>query len=365
MGIAFIGDRQGRAVDIRLLHLNGRRRGSRAGDNLQNGVVRADPAPSSAIGSGLGSSQGEVRFAIGLAGWRGGDAHTSILFVLGGYGNNNAVIIIICCTDNRDGDGSTGVVCLFCGAVGQGSTADALCADQCRCGTANGGGVVACAVGQLGQGQGLVGGGLAAAHGVGSGIGAGVLDFIDNQSANSQVGCGIVVRPLLHADLDIVFARVDGRHFGFVLIVFDRDSAHAVDAGIRFDRGGLGVSVIGQGRGRGKGEVACLRVSPLDCILHAGGRIAQGDAGGVGAGIGGGGPKGSAALCVGDGGGCGNAAVKRTRHRGGCFITVAVGCVCRLVDGHAAAVGGALTACCSDGRAVRGEPPVMLVRREV
>ena len=372
MGIAFIGDRQGRAGGIRLLHLNGRRRGSRAGDNLQNGVVRADPAPSSAIGSDLGSSQGEVRFAIGLAGWRGGDAYTCILFVLGGYGNNNAVIIIICCTDNRDGDGSTGVVCLFCGAVGQGSTADAMTADQPRGAAHSAGSSVACTVGQLGQGQGLVGGGLAAAHGVGSGIGAGVVDFIDNQSANSQVVCGIVVRPLLHADLDNVFARVRRFfHQLVVLIVFDRDITHAGDADLLGDCCGLGVSVVGQASGRGKGEVACLRVSPLDGILHAGGRIAHGDAGGIGARVGGDRVVFQflwtirAHLDVANG----DITHRRTLpiaacgHHGGLAAAV-VGQLVGGLDGHAAAVrAGASRVCAArgDGRAACRVRPAMLM----
>ena len=177
-----------------------------------------------------------------------------------------------------------------------------------------------------------------------------------------QVGYGIVVRPLLHADLDNVFARVDGRHFGFALIVFDRDSAHAVDAGIRFDRGGLGVSVIGQGRGHGKGEVACRRRGLCNGILHAGGHAAQGDAGGVGTRVGGGSLKGGAVLCVGDG----VLIHRQTLPAGFCqrrffALTVAVGYVRRLVDGHAAAAGGALAALGSDGRAACRVRPAMLM----
>ena len=50
-----------------------------------------------------------------------------------------------------------------------------------------------------------------------------------------------------------------------------------------------------------------------------------------------------------------------------CFfaLTVAVGCVCRLVDGHAAAAGGALAACGSDGRAACRVRPAMLVHRDL
>ena len=98
---------------------------------------------------------------------------------------------------------------------------------------------------------------------------------------------GIVVCTLRNGNFDRVVTCVLRFSLRTVFEILHRDSAHAVDAGIRFDRGGLGVSVIGQGRGHGKGEVACLRVSPLDCILHAGGgsliALAQRDAGGIGA----------------------------------------------------------------------------------
>ena len=73
-----VGDRQGRAGGIRLFHLDGRHCGVRAGDDFQNGRIGTVPAPSAAIGSGLGGSQGEVRIAIGLAGGRGGDAYACV-----------------------------------------------------------------------------------------------------------------------------------------------------------------------------------------------------------------------------------------------------------------------------------------------
>ena len=101
------------------------------------------------------------------------------------------------------------------------------------------------------------------------------------------VSRGIVVRPLRNGNFDRVVTCVLRFSLRTVFEILHRDSAHAVDAGIRFDRSGLGVSVIGQGRGRGKGEVAYLRVSPLNGILHAGGlgifTLAQRDAGGIGA----------------------------------------------------------------------------------
>ena len=247
-----------------------------------------------------------------------------------------------------------------------------MTADQPRGAAHSAGGSVACAVGQLGQGQDLVGGGLAAAHGVGSGIGAGVVDFIDNQSANSQVVCGIVVRPLLHADLDNVFARVRGFfHRLVVLIVFDRDLTHAALGGS--DRCGLRIAVVGQvTRSRSlEGEVACRRDGFFDGILHAGGRLAQGDAGGVGTGIGGARAVFQflwtihARLYVADG----DPTRRRTlpiaacSHRGG-FAFPAVGQLGGGLDGHAAAVrAGASRVCAarSDGRAACRVRPAMLM----
>ena len=125
------------------------------------------------------------------------------------------------------------------------------------------------------------------------------------------VSRGIVVCTLRNGNFDRVVTCVLRFSLRTVFEILHRDSAHAVDAGIRFDRGGLGVSVISQASGRGKGEVACLRVSPLDCILHAGGRIAHRDAGGVLARVDGCGGQRRAILRVGDtahGGQTGNAA---------------------------------------------------------
>ena len=76
-----VGDCQGRAGGIRLLHLDGRRRGICTGDDLQNGIIGAAPAPGTAIRSRLGGGQGEACIAIGLAAGRGGDAHTGIRLV--------------------------------------------------------------------------------------------------------------------------------------------------------------------------------------------------------------------------------------------------------------------------------------------
>ena len=97
----------------------------------------------------------------------------------------------------------------------------------------------------------------------------------------------------------------------------------------------------------------------MDGILHAGGgsliALAQRDAGGIGARVGGGGPKGSAALYVGDG-----VLIHRQTlpavfcQRRFFALTVSVGCVCWLVDGHAAAAGAADTAFSGNDRAAGG-----------
>ena len=186
------------------------------------------------------------------------------------------------------------------------------------------------------------------------------------------VSRGIVVCTLRNGNFDRVVTCVLRFSLHTVFEILHRDSVHAVDAGIRFDRGGLGVSVIGQGRGRGKGEVACLRVSPLDCILHAGGgsliALAQHDAGGVLARVGG-----ECAvfqylltirarLYVADG----DPTRRRTlpiaacSHRGR-FAFPAVGQLGGGRNGHAAAAGVALAALGSDGRAACRVRPAMLM----
>ena len=82
MGDAGIGDRQGCTGGIRLLHPDGRRRSIRTGNDLQNGIIGADPSPLAGITSGLrntiGGSHGEVRIAIGLFGGSTGDDHACI-----------------------------------------------------------------------------------------------------------------------------------------------------------------------------------------------------------------------------------------------------------------------------------------------
>ena len=118
-------------------------------------------------------------------------------------------------------------------------------------------------------------------------------------------------------------------------------------------------------------KVINVNVLSTDAVLHAGGLgifpLAHGDAGGVGASVGGCGVKDVIALFIGDGR-FGDAAVKRTRHRGSCLFTVAVGCVRRLVDGHAAAVGGraaGLAALGRDGVIHAGIGPLVGVGAEV
>ena len=184
------------------------------------------------------------------------------------------------------------------------------------------------------------------------------------------VSRGIVVCTLRNGNFDRVATCVLRFSLRTVFEILHRDSAHAVDAGIRFDRGGLGVSVIGQGRGHGKGEVACLRVSPLDCILHAGGgsliALAHGDAGGVGARINRRCGQGAAVLLIGD------LAHVRRRPPGlgqpGRLGGAVVGQVSRRLDGDAAAVGIAaepvrIAAHGADGRAVAAQriAPVVLM----
>ena len=118
----------------------------------------------------------------------------------------------------------------------------------------------------------------------------------------------------------------------------------------------------------------CAGVGGLgDGILHAGGGVLtalvrHGDAGGVGARVGGGAAQGGLALFV------GNADITRRpislRQRRFRRLTITVDFMQRLVDGHAAAVFiGAVVRMASggDGRFIRVQrvPPAMLVPREV
>ena len=100
------------------------------------------------------------------------------------------------------------------------------------------------------------------------------------------VSRGIVVCTLRNGNFDRVVTCVLRFSLRTVFEILHRDITHVGDADLLGDCCGLGASVVGQASGRGKGEVACLRVSPLDGILHAGGgsliALAHRDAGGVG-----------------------------------------------------------------------------------
>ena len=123
------------------------------------------------------------------------------------------------------------------------------------------------------------------------------------------------------------------------------------------------MAIVDQVFGRCKGEVLHFRHSFCNGILHAGGRAVQRDVGSVGSRVGGGGLKDVVALFVGDGDLIHRQPLPIVFCQRRIFaLTVAVGCVCRLVDGHAAASGGRAAwsfACGSDGRAVCRILPLM------
>ena len=135
-----------------------------------------------------------------------------------------------------------------------------------------------------------------------------------------QFGGGSIVRALDHGDLDGVGARIGGiLHFPAVPTVFDRDIAHAGDTGVGHDGCSLCFTVIDQISRSGEAEVLRRGRSFFDAILHTGGlgifTLAQRDAGGIIARVGGGGGQSFIALFVGDSG-CGHTG-NGACHRGG------------------------------------------------
>ena len=103
------------------------------------------------------------------------------------------------------------------------------------------------------------------------------------------------------------------------------------------------MAVVGQTGGCGKGEVACLRVSLCNGILHAGGRIAQRDAGGVGTRVDGSSGKRSLTFFI------DNAHIAALPARLGqrcCLFAAVIGWTGGSHDGHAAASVCTVCSCC-------------------